>query len=71
MLSFTSIKTGRKYIVNKNDYWLRNCPCCKNSLHSNKYKDLYVSKISEKDMSVSIAIEYCSQCYDLFIRNDY
>jgi hypothetical protein len=71
MLNFTSIKTGRKYIVNKNDYWLRKCPCCRNVLHSNKYKDLIVSESNDKDISISIAMEYCEKCDNLFIRNDY
>lgn len=72
-LSFTSVKTGRKYMINQNDYWLRNCPCCKNRLHMNKYKDLIVNRVTNysSDISISIAMEYCDHCYDLFIRSDY
>ena len=66
-LYFISIKTGRKYVVN--DYWLRNCPICRDELHFNKYKDLIVNNLT--DISISIAMEYCENCDDLFIRNDY
>ena len=72
-LFFRSINSGKKYEVIKNDYWLRKCPKCKNELHSNKYKDLYVNKITNysQDISISISMEYCSKCCELYIRNDY
>lgn len=69
---FISVKNGRKYIPNKNNY-LRKCPTCKNELHSNRYKDLYVNRITNysSDISIDMHMEYCENCDNLFIRSDY
>jgi ribosomal protein L34E len=70
---FRGISDGKKHEIEKNDYWLRICPKCKTKLHGNKYKDLYVNRLTNysQDISISIGMEYCSNCCELYIRNDY
>jgi len=72
-LFFRSISDGKRHEIKKNDYWLRICPKCKTKLHGNKYKDLYVNRLTNysQDISISIGMEYCSNCCELYIRNDY
>jgi len=72
MEKFRAIKSSKFY--ESKGYWLKECPECKAPLYSNQYKDLLVSKVGEDykhSISISLAMEYCPKCKELFIRQDY
>jgi len=72
MEKFTAITRGKIY--RSKSYWLKECPECKTPLYTNKYKDLRVSKVGvnyKRSIGVSIAMEYCTECRELFVRHDY
>lgn len=61
-------------ILKTESRYLKNCPKCGTSndnLHSNRYKDLYVTNGEYQDISISINMIYCNKCCELYIRNDY
>ena len=72
MEKFTAIKSGKLY--RSKSYWLKECPECKTSLYSNKYKSLLVSKVGvnyNRSISISMAMEFCPECKELYVRHDY
>jgi hypothetical protein len=72
MRKFTAIMRGKVY--RSKSCWLKECPKCQVLLYANKYKDLRVSMLGEeykKSIGVSIIMEFCPECKELYVRHDY
>lgn len=73
---FRNIDTGQLVISGKGEEnYFEKCPKCGTMLHSNRYKDLYVSNNEDVtgmyELSVSIDMLYCSKCAELYVSLDY
>jgi hypothetical protein len=70
---FTCITNGDIHETQNYENYLDVCPYCGNRLLSNRYKDLCVIDVKgdRDDVSIEIAMEYCSYCCQLFIRETY
>ena len=66
---YISYETGKKYYLDKEQYFLNNCPICNIPLLWNSYKDLQVSDQKESYVeSIELKIECCRKCGDIFLK---
>lgn len=68
MIEYRNQEDGKLYETYNDNYFLNCCPKCGKDLFRNSYKSLEVCNIkSREDISISIKMEYCKKCDELYI----